>query len=97
MSKNITQFLESFYLSEQPPVRIPVEKGELGLDIDDSLDKYKNKVEKDGWEKVSQRINALVIFNKNEHPDISKKWEDKRESLAKWIESKRKENPDFGK
>jgi len=97
MSKNITQFLESFYLSEQPPVRIPVEKGELGLDIDDSLDKYKNKVEKDGWEKVSQRINALVIFNKNEHPDIATKWRKKREELSKWIESKRKENPDFGK
>lgn len=96
----VTSFLESLYLSEQTPkVRIPVEKGDLGLSLDDPLDSYKKQITSGSkkWEEMSQQINALVIFNKNEHPDLSKKWEDKRESLAKWVESKRKENPDFAK
>ena len=97
---NIVEFLENVYVSEaEPKVKIPIEKGDLGLSVDDSLDDYKKQITSGSkkWEEQSQQINALVIFNKNNNPDLSKKWEDKRESLAKWIESKRKENPDFGK
>ena len=82
-----------------PKVKIPVEKGDLGLSLDEPLDKYKAQVTsgKKDWEELSQQLNTLYVFNKDKHPDIAKKASDKREALAKWIEGKRKDNSEFGK
>jgi len=82
----------------EPKVKIPIEKGDLGLSLDEPLDKYKAQVTGGKkWEELSQQLNTLVVFNKNKHPDIAKKASDKREALAKWVEGKRKDNPEFGK
>ncbi len=91
--------LESLFLESDSKVKIPVEKGDLGLSLDDSLDAYKKQVTNGGkkWDELSKQLNTLVIFNKNKHPDVAKKAEDKRNALAAWVESKRKEDPDFGK
>ncbi len=91
--------LERLFLEAESKVKIPIEKGDLGLSLDDSLDAYKKQIisgEKK-WDELSKQINTLVIFNKNKHPDVAKKADDKRNALAAWIDSKRKENPEFGK
>lgn len=91
--------LELIYEEDEPKVRIPIEKGELGLSLDAPLDKYKKQVtsgEKD-WETLSKQINTLAVFNKNKNPDISKKARDKRDALASWVEKKRESDPEFGK
>ena len=79
-------------------VKIPIEKGDLGLSLDDSIEKYKDQI-KGGkkWEETSQQLNTLEIFNKNKHPDVSKKASDLRDKLSKWIDKERKSNPEFGK
>jgi len=83
---------------QEMKVRIPVEKGDLGLSIDAPLKDYKKQIlNGKSWDELSQQLNALVVFNKNKHPEISKKWESKREALSKWVEGKRNKNPDFAK
>ena len=82
-----------------PKVKIPVEKGDLGLSLDAPLSDYKAQITsgRKKWEELSQQINTLFVFNKDKHPDIAKKASDKREALAKWVEGKRKDNFEFGK
>jgi hypothetical protein len=84
------------YLNEG--IKIPLKVGALGLSLDDSLDKYKNQIlsGKKKWLRMSKELNTLFIYNKNHHPDIAAKARGKRIALAKWVESKRKNNPDFG-
>jgi len=92
----VTNYLDNLY--EQEKVKIPVKAGDLGLSLDDPLDSYKKQIlNGKSWEEMSQQLNTLYVFNKNKHPDVAKKAEDKREALSKWVESKRKENPDFAK
>jgi len=80
-------------------VRIPMEPGELGLGIDEPLEKFKNQITSDQkpWDTLSKQLNTLYIYNMHKNPDIASKWKNKREALVKWIEGKRKENLDFGK
>lgn len=80
-------------------VRIKMEPGELGLGIDEPLEKFKNQVISDQkpWDTLSRQLNTLYIYNMHKNPDIASKWKNTRETLMKWVESKRKENPDFGK
>lgn len=98
MKTYINSLVEAYcdFLYEEQ-VKIPVEKGELGLSLDDPLEDYKKKLTggSQKWEDMSRRLNVLYIFNKNKHPDVAKKAQDKREALAKWVEKKREENPDF--
>lgn len=96
-NKLIMEYLQKIYSQEQQ-VKIPVEKGDLGLSLDEPLEKYKSQIT-DGksWEELSQQLNTLYVFNKNKHPDVAAKAQKKREALAKWVEGKRKENPDFAK
>ena len=92
-------FLENLFAEAESKVKIPVEKGDLGLSLDDSLDAYKKQITsgKKTWDELSKQLNTLVIFNKNKHPDVAKKAKDKRDALASWVEQNRKENLDFGK
>lgn len=79
-------------------VKIPVEKGDLGLSLDDPIESYKKQIEGGKkWDEMSQQINTLAIFNKNKNPEVAAKANKLRDSLADWIESKRKNNPDFAK
>jgi len=88
-------------ISEQPKVKIgPVKKGELelpkGKDVEETSEEhFKNLIKKDGWEKVSKRIIALKVWNKNRNPALSKKMDTLQAKLAKWVESKREKSPDF--
>jgi len=72
---------------------------ELGLGIDEPLEKFKNQITSDQkpWDTLSKQLNTLYIYNMHKNPDIASKWKNKREALVKWIEGKRKENLDFGK
>lgn len=90
-------FLESI-LYEESQVKIPVEKGDLGLSLDDPLKDYKEQLlNGKKWDELSQQIKVLAIYNKNNHPSIAGKADELRDKLADWVESKRKENPDFAK
>jgi len=91
--------LESLFSEADSKVKIPVEKGDLGLSLDEPIEKFKQQVTsgEKKWDELSKQLNTLVVFNKNNHPDIAKKASDKREELAKWIEDKRKSDPEFGK
>lgn len=90
--------LDHLLEKKEPKVKIPIEKGDLGLSLDEPIEKYKGQVRggKD-WDEVSQQLNTLVVFNKNKHPDVSAKASKLRTDLAKWIENKRKTDPEFGK
>lgn len=85
----------------EPAVKIgPVKKGELelpkGKDVDETSEEhFKNLIKKDGWEKVSKRINTLHVWNKNKNPELAAKMDALQAKLSKWVESKRKEDPDF--
>lgn len=88
--------------ADEPKVKIPVEPGGLelkkGQDVEDtSVEHFKKLIQKDGWDTVSKRIITLKVFNKNKNPTLSNKMEKLQNTLAKWVEGKRKENPDFGK
>jgi hypothetical protein len=92
-------------ISEQdkPQVQIgPIKKGELevpeGKDVEDvSIEHFKDLIKKDGWDQVSKRIITLKVWNKNKDPKLANKMDDLQADLAKWVEDKRKENPDFAK
>jgi len=92
-----SNFIE-ILLEQEPKVKIPVEKGDLGLSLDDPMEKYQNKLEhgKD-WDEMSQQIKTLAIFNKDKHPDIAAKANKLRDKLADWVDKNRKKNPDFAK
>lgn len=78
-----------------------VKKGELELNgksvEDTSEEHFKELINKDGWDTVSKRIITLKVWNKNKDPELSSKMDKLQARLAKWVEDKRKENPDFGK
>ena len=97
--ENHRLILESLFSESNSKVKIPVEKGDLGLSLDASLDDYKKQITsgEKKWDELSKQINTLAIFNKNKHPDVSKKAVDKREALAAWIDKKRETDPEFGK
>jgi hypothetical protein len=88
---------------DEPQVQIgPVKKGELevpeGKDVEDvSIEHFKDLIKKDGWDQVSKRIITLKVWNKNKDPKLANKMDDLQADLAKWVEDKRKENPDFAK
>ncbi len=108
-NKTLYDVLESHYKKEKESeyilhedsfqVKIPVKNGDMGLSLDDPIESYKNKLEKgdEKWEELSKQLNVLYIFNKNHNPENASKANKLRDSLAKWIENKRKENPDFSK
>jgi len=78
-----------------------VKKGELelpkGKDVEDTSEEhFKNLIGKDGWDKVSKRIITLKVWNKNKNPSLSKKMDTLQAKLAKWVENKRKDDPNFG-
>jgi len=92
--------LLSFYLDLiQEQVKIPYGKKHLGIDLDDPVTALKNKISNGScdWDDISKKLNVLYIYNKDKHPETAAKWKKKRETLAKWVASKRAENPDFGK
>jgi len=96
----VTNFLEEHYQkSFDEQVRIPMEPGELGLGIDKPIEKFKAQVTsgQKNWDTLSKQLNTLYIYNMHKHPEMASKWRNKRETLAKWIKSKREKNPDFGK
>ncbi len=84
---------------DNKPVRIKMEPGELGLCLDEPIEKFKNQIisGKKPWDILSKQLNTLYIYNMNKHPDIASKAKHKREVLATWVDNKRKENSEFGK
>ena len=97
MSSSFNFIDEIFNMIEQQ-VKIPVEKGGLGLTLDDDLEAYKKQViGGKSWDEMSKQLNTLAIFNKDRHPDVADKARHKREELAAWVDKKRESNPDFGK
>jgi hypothetical protein len=88
--------------ADEPKVKIPVEPGGMelkkGQDVEDtSVEHFKKLIQKDGWDTVSKRIITLKVFNRNKNPGLSSRMDSLQAKLAKWVEDKRKENPDFGK
>jgi len=84
-------------LNEKAKVKIPVEKGDMGLSLDEPLASYKKQIEGGkSWAELSQQLNTLAVFNKKKHPDVASKAEAKLNVLRTWVENKRKENPKFG-
>lgn len=87
----------------EPKVKIgPVKKGELelpkGKDVEDTSEEhFKGLIKKDGWDTISKRIITLKVWNKKKNPELSAKMDSLQARLAKWVESKRKKNPDFAK
>ena len=82
--------------AKKPKVKIPVEKGELGLGLDDPLSAYKSQIlGGKSWEELSKQLNVLFIYNKNKHPNVAAKAKSKLNALRRWIEARRKKNPDF--
>ncbi len=113
VEQKVEKFMEAFkafygvnYKSvmeaDEPKVKIPIEPGEMelkkGQDVEDtSINHFQKLIQKDGWDTVSKRIITLKIFNKNKNPALSSKMDNLQNTLSKWVDSKRKENPDFGK
>lgn len=90
------EFVDS--LTEAAKVKIPVEKGDLGLSLDDPIDDYKDQIlGGKKWDEMSQQIKVLAIYNKNKNPDVAAKANKLRNKLADWVDSKRKSDPEFGK
>ncbi|OQB41041.1 MAG: hypothetical protein BWY04_01071 [candidate division CPR1 bacterium ADurb.Bin160] len=98
-TKNILENFIRVFNEETEKVRIPFEKGSLGLSLDDSIEKYKEKIEskESTWEEMSKQLNTLVIFNKRKHPDVAQKARNLRKKIAAWIEEKREKDQEFGK
>ena len=92
------EYFKSLLEKKEPKVKIPVEKGDLGLSLNDPIGKYKDQLKagKD-WDEMSQQIKTLAIFNKNKNPEVSRKADRLRDSLADWVENQRKKNPNFAK
>jgi hypothetical protein len=87
-------FISEKILNEEK-VRIEIKPGDLGLGLDDSLEKYKDQLRGGkSWNELSKQLNTLKIFNKNKHPDVAAKAENKRTALAGWVKKKREKNPD---
>ncbi len=86
------------FLSEKD-IEIPYGDEPLGVDVDSPIKILKKKIRKGKkkWNWVSKKLTALYIYNKNKNPEIAKKWKRKKERLTKWIERKRKSDPNFGK
>lgn len=95
--KNIVQKI--LIEARKPRVRIPIEKGDLGLTLKDPLKKYKSQISRGGkrWSEMSQQLNALVVLNKRRNPSVALAWKRKREALARWVKAKRMKNPNFGR
>jgi len=88
--------------ADEPKVKIPVEPGGMelkkGQDVENvSIEHFKKLIVKDSWPEVSKRIITLKVFNKNKNPTLASKMDKLQNTLAKWVDEKRKENPDFGK
>lgn len=71
-------------------VRIPVTKGKLskyGYAIHKSQQQRRKSLKRASKEygplSVSKKLNVLVIYNKNKHPSLSKKFKKDREWLSK--------------
>ena len=80
-------------------VRIPFKKSDLGLHLDSPLDDYKKALinKKKTWDEMSAALNALYIYNKNNHPDVAKQATAVRLAMKKWVEDKRKDDPNFAR
>lgn len=95
--------LKKTVLREQPPkVKIPVKHpGVLavpeGKNVEDlGEDHFKSLIKKKGWEEISKALINLKVWNKERDPKMSSWADNMQEKLAKWVESQREENPDFG-
>ena len=98
MKKFSEDYLNHLFEKEGPKVKIPIERGDLGLSLDAPIEDYKDQLKKGkDWDEMSQQIKTLAIFNKNKHPEISKKADLLRDKLASWVEKERESNPDFAK
>ena len=96
--KAAEHFLELLTEKKEPEVKIPFEPGALGHSLDASIDIYKSDIENGKkWSEMSKQITTLTIFNKNKNPGVSTKASNLQKELSKWVGTKRKENPEFGK
>lgn len=101
MSTNyINAFLESIVYEEkkEPQVKIPVEKGDLGLSLDAPVESFINQI-KGGkkWGELSKQLNTLYVFNKAKNPEVAAKARKIFKKVKSWVEKNRKSDPNFAK
>lgn len=69
-----------------------------GKDVQDlPLDHFKKLVKKKGYESIIRGLQNLRRWNKNRDPKLSNWADSTMDSLEKWVEKEREENPDFAK
>lgn len=69
---------------------LEADDGISGLSINAPLEDFKKKIEKEeNWGEISRQLNILIFK--------AKKAKKIRGELSKWIETRRKKDPDFGK
>lgn len=58
---------------------------------------FEDLISKKGWNEISKALINLVRFNKNNNKSLSDWADSMQNKLSSWVDTKRKENPDFAK
>lgn len=67
-----------------------------GKEVNDlPISHFKNLVGKKGYEEIIRGLQNLRRWNKNKNPELSNWADDMMDKLKKWVDKKRKDDPEF--